>query len=1014
MDRPAKVALTPYDDALARLAGAARAGPPEVIDSLRVAIAASADPPGAAAGLARIAGAAPGRLTALQLAALVPLAAGSRFLAVALAATPSLARWLALPGAVDGSRSPGQLSRDLGSRVARVPPGDVAGLHRALRRFKQREIARVALRDLGGRATLAETTREIADIAAAAFDAAVAFHFARLAALHGAPEGAAPGATGFVVIGMGKLGGRELNFSSDVDVLYAYQRDGMTSGGTSPAGGALGNFAFYARLAEHVTRALSLSTEDGFVFRVDLNLRPEGRSGPIASSAEALERYYEAQGRTWERAALLKARPIAGDVAVGEALLARLAPFVYRRSLDLGVVEELRQMKLRVERQAEARGHRSLKLGPGGIREVEFYAQALQLVAAGRDPSLRERATLPALDKLLFAGHVSARDHAALADAYVLLRRLEHRVQMVAERQTHDLPDEPDELGRLARRAGFADADAMLEELTRRRAEVRERFDGLLATATVYSGEAARATSSASPECLAVLDEDASDEDRASRLAALGWSDPEAALGELSRLAFRRDSPFGPAPRPEHADLGARLLAECAGAPDPDLALRGLSRFVAALSAPRAYFDVLARRPRAARLVVSVFGTSELLSQQLARQPELLELLAEGGAPPRRAPGELAALMRARVAAAPDDTESRLAALVRAHNEERLRLALHDIAGALDLEEVFEGLSELADACIAECLALTEAEIAARFGPPAGGATFAVVALGKLGGRELGYHSDLDLAFVYSGSADAVDGARITNGERFVRLGQRLLALLAVPLREGALYRVDARLRPSGSKGPLVVSERALADYHARGAAALWERQAWLKARAVAGDALLFSRLWNTTLAPSIFATVDPREAAREIAAMRERLEREGAPKTVNGDAEGADLKLGAGGLADVDFAAQLLQLVHGALRPSVRTPSTLAALRALRDAGLLSPDDSETLQASWRFLRRLELRLRLMRDRGVSKMPRSGRALAVLARRLGYAGADPGAQLLAEHAEVARRTRAVFRRLVG
>src|SRR5229473_5362532 len=397
----------------------------------------SADPDGALAGAVRALSARrthlgrPASVAALE--PLVTICAASRYLAAHLAARPRLLDLLPLlPGRTRTAQEA------LSAALRHANAKDAEALARRLRRHKLIEVLRIALRDLGGRAPLAEAARELSWLAASVLETAVRFHYARLCAEHGPPEGrTALGASGFCVLGMGKLGGTELNFSSDVDLLYVYDRDGRTQGPQ-----AIDHFAFYARLAEEVTRAIGATP---FVFRVDLDLRPEGRSGPIVNSLRALELYYEAQGAPWERFALLKALPVAGDLAVGEDGLRRLAPFVWRKYLDLGAVEEMRALKARAEREAGRRGGQDLKLGPGGIREVEFFVQALQLLHGGKDASLRVSGTLPALERLLFAGLISSRDRDELAEAYVFLRRLEHRVQMVAERQTHALPDDPAE-----------------------------------------------------------------------------------------------------------------------------------------------------------------------------------------------------------------------------------------------------------------------------------------------------------------------------------------------------------------------------------------------------------------------------------------------------------------------------------------------------------------------------------------------------------------------------------------
>jgi glutamate-ammonia-ligase adenylyltransferase len=961
--------------------------------------AASADPDGALAGAARALEARKTRLgRAARPAALEPLVticAASRFLAAHLSARPRLLDLLALPG-FSRSRTAGEA---LAGALRHTAAVDAEALARRLRRHKLIEILRIALRDLAGLDSLPESARELSQLASATLELTVRFHYARLCEQHGAPEGrTASGPSGFCVLGMGKLGGGELNFSSDVDVLFVYDRDGRTRG-PQP----LDHFAFYARLAEEITRALAAPP---FVFRVDLDLRPEGRSGPIVNSQRALELYYEAQGAPWERFALLKARPVAGDLPVGEEALQRLIPFVWRKYLDLGAVEEMRQLKARAEREAGRRGRPDLKLGPGGIREVEFFVQALQLLHGGKDANLRARGSLPAVERLLFAGLISSRDRDELTEAYVFLRRLEHRLQMVAERQTHALPEDSSERMRLARRAGYAAPrekalEALERDLQLHRGRVEARFRDLL---RVAGGEALEADSSA----VLAADAQATPEERLDALRALGFLDPDASAAELWRLSRRRGTPFSAASPPELHGLGPSLVQEVAAAPDPDQALRHLADLFGQLADPHAVAQLLASSPRTTRLLVSLFGSSDFLSRSLLRHPELIDqLVHRGSAPLLRKIEDLRQELAQRLRG---DPEHDLVELRRFHDEELLRIGLHDVAGALDSEQSSEQLSLVADACVEACFDLARSDVRRRDGIPhhADGseATLAVIGLGKLGGRELGYHSDLDLLFLYSGPGETTGGR--TNHEHFARVAQKLISHLTLPLLGGLLYRIDTRLRPSGSAGPLVVSFDALAAYHAR-EARLWERQALLRARSVAGDADLFSRARKEVLEPSLFRAIDRREAGRELLAMRERIEREIAAES---DAR-YNSKLGRGGLVDVEFAVQYLQLVHGAAHPTVRTSSTRSALSALRREGLLIESDGEPLSGGWRFLRRVESRLRIVRDRPISHLPTSGRELLLLARRLGYAGGRAGEQLLEDYERETQKVRGAFLRVV-
>jgi len=982
---PRKQALPGWEDAerAQRLASRIPAETGYDAEEILALCAGSADPDGALAGAVRALSARKERFgrpaPRASLLPLVRVCAASKFLAQLVAARPRL---VDLIGQVRFTEAPTPLRT---SSCA-----DAVTLARRLRRHKQAEVLRIALRDLLG-ASVPDVTRDLSRLAARAFQAAVDFHYRRLCALHGPPAGRGPsGPSGFCVLGMGKLGGEELNFSSDADVLYVYEKDGRT-GGPNP----IDHFAFYARLAEAVTASVgsvNATPEGGFVFRVDLDLRPEGRSGPIVNAIRGLELYYEAQGAAWERFALLKARPIAGDLATGEEALDRLTPFVFRKYFDLKAIDEMRQLKARAEKEAARAPGVDLKLGRGGIREIEFFVQALQLLHGGRDANLRVRGTLKALERLLYAGLISSRDRDELGEAYVALRRLEHRVQMVAERQTHSMPEDPQERERLARRAGYPDAEVMERELKDHRARVELRFKDLL---RVASG----AGPAEDPRAAAAADPEASNEQRAAALAELGFDQPDASAEELARLARKRGTPF------HDADpLGPALVLELAAAPDPDQALRHLADLFGRLANPRATSELLGQSPRTTRLLLSLFGSSDYLSRQLLRHPELIDqLVLRGAAALVRERSDLREELSARLASVGEgDIEGALTELRRFRNEEVLRIGLHDVAGALAVEQVSRQLSDLADVCVEACFALASAEIEKRYGKR--DATLVVMALGKLGGRELGYHSDLDLLFVYSSA-----GEHGANHEYFARIAQKLISHLTLPLREGFLYRIDTRLRPSGSSGPLVVSFDALATYHAR-EARLWERQALLRARPVAGDVALFTRAFEQVLEPSLYRPIDRDAAAKELLAMRDRIEREIADESPGR----YNSKLGRGGLVDVEFAVQFLQLAHGATDPLVRSASTPQALSLLFKRGHLSPHDHAPLLRGYRFLRRLESRLRIVRDRSVDRLPESGIELLRLARRMGYAGPRAGDELLADYQRTAAEVRGAFLRVLG
>ena len=882
-----------------------------------------------------------------------------------------------------------------------------AELQARLRRHRKREVLRIGGRDLLGLASVDDTVREISALAEGLIDAAVASVRARLAAEWGEALPLGEGETQpvrFCVLGMGKLGGSELNYSSDVDLVYVYEQDG-----TQGAGRTLGQF--FSRLAEETTRALGEVTTDGLCFRVDLRLRPGGGEGPVAVSLPAALSYYETWGQTWERAVWLKARPVGGDRALGEALLAELVPFVYRRYLDFGTLEDLNAMKRRVDASLRApeAASRDVKLGRGGIREVEFFVQAQQLVHGGKDARLRQRGTLPALTALATHGYMEAGLAAELGGAYRFLRDVEHKLQIVQERQTQLLPSDPDDLLALARRLGFRGPGAV-EKFRDAHARHAATVHGAFA-ALFHGAEEARRRDER-PELAALIEQLDHEEQAIWQLGRLGFRDVPAAYGDLRLL--RDGPPHAPAsPRRKQAlaTLAPALLAEIAGSADPDRALHHMATFVSTVGARTSYLHLLLENPAIMGLLIRLFATSQFLSAFFLRHPELLDSLVRADlVRVLRTREDMAAELATRMTAAPD-LEAELDTLRRFRHEEFLRIGVHDIQGSLEPEEVARQLTGLAETCLDAAFALGRREVLRRVGLPGDGPTdgLVVVGMGKLGSGELNYNSDLDLIFVYDAGDEAWWSGRAVPHEIFTRIVQRAISALQTPTREGIAYRIDTRLRPSGNQGPLVSSLDAFTAYH-RGTAQLWERQALIKARPLAGPASVGER-FEAVVADFVYGRGLTPEGMAEIARMRERIERE------RGDpGAGVNIKTGRGGLVDVEFVVQMLQLRHGHAHPGVRRRPTREAIAALEAEGLLSAPDAHALAEGYAFLRALENRLRLERDEPVEAMDADPEALRALARRLGYVGDDAQAvaALRADHESHREAIREVYDRQFG
>ena len=876
-------------------------------------------------------------------------------------------------------------------------------LQAALRKVRADELVRLGVRELElGLDT--EVGRELARLADACFDQAIAFCDRELRARHGAPrylddDGALRDAQ-LCVIGMGKLGGEELNFASDVDVIYVYTSDHGEVGGLSL-------HEYFAKLCTQVTAALSQVTEDDTVFRVDLRLRPEGGRGAIASSLASMERYYETFGRPWERQAWLKARPCAGDAALGDDVLRTLRPFVFPRLISATVLDDVRALNRRIKRELvrPRRGAGNagfdLKNGEGGIREIEFFVQALQLIHAGKRPSLRQRGTLATLDALLFAGLVTDDEHDALWRAYRWLRHTEHVLQLEGGLQTQIVPDDDARRAVLARRLGHPDDAAFAIALGKHTAAVSRLF----ATLGDPADEPADVT--------LILRGELDEAEEAEALTRLGFRDAAAARAELARARRSSDSPLTPtaAASERAARIGAAFLAEIAASADPDQALRTFGDLIARRGAAWSIWRLLDETPALVRLLGSIFGASAYLARTLVDTPELIDLLAElGQTAPSRSAAQIGGELARRLAVVdPADPEAAWSALAEVKNGHVLRVGLADFAGALDPLAVCGELTAIAEACVDRALAIVEAQLAVRHGRPRGDARLAVLGLGKLGGGELGYAADLDVVFVYDHDpghdAESDGAAPLATIEWFSRCAQRLLNALRQRTPRGRLYEIDTRLRPSGSQGLLVTSLAGWQRYHAHDAR-LWERQALIKLRPIAGDRALGAHVAQLAAA-TVYGQppADARAIGDAILQMRERMERE------LGGARGRDLKVGAGGVIDIEFAAQYLQLVHGHAHAALRTTGTEAALEAAALTGVAPPGDVALLAQGYRFLRKIEHRLRVVNDQPIQRLPEARGELDKLARRSGF---PEGAVLLEHVTRWQHDIRASYLRVLG
>lgn len=877
------------------------------------------------------------------------------------------------------------LARLLGEACPTLDDEDA--VRRGLRVFARREKLRVAARELfptlGDVDVAARELSDLADVCVGlAVDEAVGWATRRF----GEPRNAQGEPCGFTVLGMGKLGGQELNAGSDVDLLPFYETDdGEIVRDGAPTDVTL--HEFFTRVTQRFTATLDDATEDGVVWRVDLRLRPEGSRGPLVNSLGAAEHYYESWGRTWERAALLRAREVAasGAPGFGERLLAALAPFVWRRVVNPAIAGEMAQLVVRARAELSAEPERDLKHGVGGIREAEFFVQSLQLIWGGREPQLRTSSTLKALVRLRSRGLVTEREARDVRDGYLTLRRVEHRVQNATGLQTHELPRGAT-LEAIAASLGFTDVARFEADLAGVRARVARRLRSVVVADedAKHSGELAR--------LYAALD--AGDEERVREALPPDFGLAPDLPRHLLALARRRDDPLGAATRDGFPVVARETIRALSEAGDPEQAARLLCAFFSRLRTPGVYVRLLASDVQVLYRLIGLFGASAFLGGFLTGHPELVDrlLFVKGVPTPDTARAEVHDELASVTAAERQDdpTDASVGALRRAKSRVTMEVGLAELSGELSSRDAQRVLTAVAEATLDQVVRLALADRGLDGG-------LVVVGMGKLGGREIGYGSDLDIFFVYEATTDDEDVA-----VRYVRAAQRVLRLVSMPHGDGPGYELDTRLRPSGNHGLLVVSLEAFRRYHAEREgrdpeAAGWERQALLRARPVAGDAAL----GEAVMAIATHAAYERGAPdATRTQHLRMRMERELGRERRDEGALRIDLKFGYGGLVDVEFAVQYLQMAHGKDR-SVRTPETEQALDALAASGRLDPHTAAVLRESYRSMRALEQALRVSTGTAATVLEDGQPTLPLLARRLGMRDGPSGTAVQALFARV-------------
>lgn len=860
----------------------------------------------------------------------------------------------------------------------------------ALRRFKRREILRIAYGDIVTGQSVSTVTRQLSYLADALLQAAVEAARRRLQGSLGVPRLANGQEARFVVLALGKLGGVELNYSSDIDVVFLYEGEGTTDGPRSVT-----NAEYFSRLVQEIVRLLTQRTELGGVYRVDRRLGPEGEHGPAAISVPAALHYYDVRGRTWERQAYVKARPAAGDLELGYEFLAVLEPWIYRRYLSRADISGIKTLRRKIEQRARQQGQdlRDVKNGWGGIRDIEFVIQFLQLLHGADLPSVRTGNTLEAIAGLEQAGCLTHAEGSHLQESYNFLRKLEHRLQIMFDLQTHTIPLDGTEVQKLAIRMGYTDRpgesarEIFEREYRRFTTRNRQILNHLLHDAFSDDTET-------SAEVELVLDPEPTPEFIQSVLSRHRFRDIPQAYRNLMNLAEER-IPFLSTRRCRHflASIAPMLLSAIAATPDPDATLVTLNQVSDSLGGKGVLWELFSFNPPSLKLYVQLCAYTPFLAGLLISNPGMVDSLMDSLVLDKLPDRQFMEFTLRELCLAAEDLDPILHAF---KNDHLLQIGVRDLLGKDDVEDITQAISNLAETCLTEIAVREYEHLVLRYGQPAVGegpregqrAEMVILALGKFGGREMNYQSDLDLVFLYEDdgmTVPVVESGYVrprdttTNQHFFSELTQRIIRRVSHLGPHGRLYQVDARLRPTGRSGALVFSLREFANYFRQGQGQLWERQALCKARPAVVSPRM-KPIVEALLEEIVYGEPWRPEFAAQIAEMRRRLEE---------TAKGMDIKRGRGGIVDVEFLVQMLQLRYGHEHPEVRQTSTFAAMRRLRDMGVLREQTFQELYESYRFLRSLENRVQLVSPTARSKLPDNPTELARLAHLM--SAEDPG-----------------------
>jgi len=827
---------------------------------------------------------------------------------------------------------------------------DIETLSSGLRKIRTREMIRIAFRDFSGLAALPETMNDLSSLADACLEGALSSIYQQMIKEYGTPTGKNGQAQHLVVIGFGKLGGRELNFSSDIDLMFAFPETGNTQGGDK----SVSNQEFFARLCHRLIDVIGKNLTEGFVFRVDARLRPYGDSGPIAMSFDAMESYYQEQGREWERYALIKARVVAGDKKSGHVLLDHLKPFVYRRYLDFGTFESLREMKRKIEREVTRKGmEENIKLGPGGIREVEFFGQIFQLIRGGVHIDYQQRGILDVLQTLVDENNIPISVKDELTHAYVFLRYVENRLQMDEDRQTHSLPDNPGDRYRLALSMGFKDWQRFSEALETHMGKVHLHFRALLAR-----DDSEAETDDQTRRIYSVWNNLSNIDANRELLEQIGLRPPEEVLGVLQDfLEIIKSVDVSLQGKKRIDQLVPHIMKASAASENPVLVMKRILELIKSVRSRSCYVSLLIENTDALIHLVRLAESSPWIISFLSRHPMLLDELLDARTlyEPVEKP-DLKKEIRLRFDQLPEsDLESQMDDLRIFKQINTLRICAADVAGLLPLMKVSDRLTWLAEAILDWVMEMAWGHMTEKYGLPSGQTDvvrkgFGVIAYGKLGGYELGYASDLDLVFLHTGEKGYTAGGLfqpIDNAQFYVRLGQRIIHLMTAMTKTGKLYEMDMRLRPSGSAGILVTHINGFEDYQ-KNRAWNWEHQALIKARAVSGDERVMNR-FEKIREEILSMKRETLKLKTDICDMRSRMrEQRGAAP-----AGYFDIKNDPGGIIDIEFLVQFLIMQNASRFPSLlKRTDIVRQLNSLALAGIFDDKTAYILKQAYLVFR--------------------------------------------------------------